>query len=157
VTHDPFRPPDPGAGGYDRPAGHQPGGYPPPGYGAPPPYGRAPRNGLGIAALVLGVLALLACWTVVGGLLFGLLAIVLGVIAWRRARRRLATNGGMAIAGVVLGVIGVVLSGLLLWVGIWLWNSDEVRTLRTCLDDAGSNQAAIDRCEREFQDQVENR
>ena len=42
-----------------------------PGYGAPL---RRPRNGLGIAALVLGLLALVLCWTIIGGIVLGLLA-----------------------------------------------------------------------------------
>ncbi len=59
------------------------GGTPPVGHGAgapdahgyPPP---PPRNGVGIAALVLGIVAFLSSWTVIGGILFGLLAIILG-------------------------------------------------------------------------------
>ncbi|MDQ4118844.1 MAG: DUF4190 domain-containing protein, partial [Actinomycetota bacterium] len=74
--------------------------------GAPAP---APRNGLGVAALILGVIAILTCWIVIGGV-FGLLAIVLGVLGAGRARRGRATNRGVSIAGVVTGAIGLVLS-----------------------------------------------
>ena len=79
---DPFAtPPERGA------AGQRPPSEPPasaPGWGAQPGgYGEAPagggsRNGLGTTALVVGILALLTSWLVVGGLL-GLVAIGLGI------------------------------------------------------------------------------
>ncbi|PWJ51211.1 protein of unknown function [Quadrisphaera granulorum] len=100
--------------GYQQPAPYQgapgqQGGYP--GYSGYPGQGGydrpAPKNGIGIAALVLGILALLSGFFVIGGL-FGLVAIVLGFIGTRRAKRGEATNRGMAITGIVLGALGVV-------------------------------------------------
>ena len=55
---------------------------------------------------VLGILALLLSWTILGGVVLGLLAIILGWVASRRARRGLASGRGMAITGIVLGVVG---------------------------------------------------
>jgi hypothetical protein len=45
-------------------------------------YGPAtrPRNGFGVAALVLGILALLLSWTIIGGVLLGALALIFGVL-----------------------------------------------------------------------------
>ena len=40
-------------------------------------------NGMAVAALVLGILAVVLFWTVVGGALLGLLAVVFGVIGAR--------------------------------------------------------------------------
>lgn len=83
--------------------------YPP---AAPPPpaYGAggsvpAPRNGLGIAALVLGILSLF-CLGFVGGIL----AVIFGRMGMKKAEQGLATNGGVAKAGFILGIIGIVLS-----------------------------------------------
>ena len=112
------------------------------------------RNGLGIAALVLGVLALLSSLFLVGGLL-GLIAIVLGVLGRGKAKRGEATNGGMAMAGIVLGVLSVIISAVVLAVGASFLNSETGSGLISCIAEAGQDQAAIDACEQEFRSEVE--
>lgn len=96
----------------EHPAAGEQGGYRGgPEYGVAPaghvPPAGPPRNGLGIAALILGILAVLTFLTLVGGVLLGLLAIVLGLVARGRVKRREATNGGVATAGVILGALGL--------------------------------------------------
>ena len=66
-----------------------------------------PRNGLGIAALALGIAALLAAWTGVGGWILGLAAEGTGLAGRRRFQRGEATNGRQARAGIVLGFLAV--------------------------------------------------
>ncbi|MFJ9522048.1 DUF4190 domain-containing protein [Kitasatospora sp. NPDC101801] len=72
-----------------------------------------PRNGLGIAAMVLGIvgalfgLAVILFWL---AWLPSLLAVIFGGIGLSYARRGLATNRGMALAGVLLGVAGLLVS-----------------------------------------------
>ncbi|KOT62964.1 MULTISPECIES: DUF4190 domain-containing protein [Streptomyces] len=74
---------------------------------------RPPRNGMGITALVLGIVSL-----VLGVLVFlfwmtwlpGLLAVIFGIIGMRHARRGLATNGTMAMVGTILGGLGLATS-----------------------------------------------
>ena len=112
------------------------------------------RNGLGIAALVLGVLALLSSLFVVGGLL-GLVAIVLGVLGRGKAKRGEATNGGMAMAGIVLGVLSVIISAVVVAVGASFLNSETGSGLVSCLANAGQDQAAIEACEQQFRSEVE--
>jgi hypothetical protein len=140
----PLPPPQAAPGGYYPPPGYPPPGYPPqqgypsgvypgpypppPGAGYPPPppqpyadYGArpaAPRNGLGIGALIAGVLSIPAAFTVFGGFILAVVAVVLGVLGHRRARTGEANNGGVAIAGIVLGVLGAILSAVLIIVGI---------------------------------------
>ncbi|WP_416875120.1 DUF4190 domain-containing protein [Kitasatospora sp. SC0581] len=88
--------------------------------GAPywPPYAMPapapqPRNGLGIAAMVLGIVGVVLGLTII---LFwlswlpALLAVVFGVIALGHVRKGLAANRAMALAGVVLGVTGLLVS-----------------------------------------------
>jgi hypothetical protein len=167
--------------GFGAPSG-QPGGYgaptgdpvgPPAGYGAPQPagygapaYGQQPgfgsphgghmpaRNGFGVAALVLGILSLPAAVTVIFGILLGVLAIIFGALGRGRAKKGEATNGGMATAGLALGIAGVVLSLLLAaFVGSLLSNSD-IGGLQDCIDEAAGDAAAEQQCAEDFEDSI---
>lgn len=143
----------------DQAQGGQYGGQPYGGqpYGAPP----ARRNGFGVAALVLGILALLGSVTVVFGLLFGLAAIVFGVLGRGRAKRGEADNGGMALAGLVLGVVSLLASvAILLIAGSLLGNllnSPEAQRLQQCLSAAGNDQARQQACQDQFQRDLQQR
>jgi len=106
------------------------------------------------AALVLGILAIVTSFTVIGGVLLGVLAIIFGVIAARRARRGLALGRGRAIAGVITGVIGVLLAVLLIAVGVSVFNSPAGKNLRNCLKDANGNQQKVQQCNDQYRDQV---
>ena len=64
-----------------------------------------PQNGMGTAALVMGLLQFV-CLGPIGSVL----AIVFGAIGIKKANRGEATNGGMAKAGLWLGIVGIVLS-----------------------------------------------
>ena len=64
-------------------------------FGVPAP----PRNGMGMAALVLGLCSIACGWVL------GLLAIIFGAIGIARANRGEATNKGQATAGLVLGIV----------------------------------------------------
>jgi hypothetical protein len=77
-------------------------------YSPPPPPGH--QNGLGTAGMVLGIIALVLFFTILVGLICGVLAIIFGVIGRKRAREGLATNGGNATAGLVTGIIAVVIT-----------------------------------------------
>lgn len=69
------------------------------------PAGAAPQNGIGTAALIMGILQFL-CLGTIGTIL----AIVFGKIGMNKAEQGLATNGGSAKAGFILGIIGAVLT-----------------------------------------------
>jgi tetrahydromethanopterin S-methyltransferase subunit E len=79
----------------------------------------SPRNGLGIAALVLGILALITSVSLVG-LLFGSLAVALGLSAWDTVVRNEATNRKTTITAIVLGVVASVIALIALAFRIWL-------------------------------------
>ncbi|MFH8346268.1 DUF4190 domain-containing protein [Streptomyces sp. NPDC018045] len=84
---------------------------PQPPMGMPPQ--QAARNGLGIAALTLGIIG-----TVSGliPLLFwlagtlGLLALIFGLVGLGRAKRGQATNKGVAVTGTIFGVLALIAS-----------------------------------------------
>lgn len=72
-----------------------------------------PRNGLGTAALVLGIIAAVFAfvpfmWWL--GFILGILATVFGLVGRGRAKRMRATNGGVALAGAITGLAGIVIS-----------------------------------------------
>lgn len=71
-----------------------------------------PRNGFGTASFVLGLLGLVFAMIPIIGVVawpMVILGLVFGLIGWRRAANGGATNKGLAIAGVVLSVAGLVL------------------------------------------------
>jgi len=72
----------------------------------------APRNGLGIAGLVLGLCGLVVGLIPlfgIGAILLGIVGLVLGLVGVQRARRRVATNTRTAVSGVVACVLAVAL------------------------------------------------
>ncbi|MGW1837228.1 hypothetical protein [Streptomyces sp. NPDC002067] len=71
-----------------------------------------PRNGYGTAALITGALGVLLGVTLVFGVLFGTLAILLGALGRARSARGEATNGRTALAGALLGCAALLLSAL---------------------------------------------
>jgi Domain of unknown function (DUF4190)/GYF domain 2 len=78
---------------------------------APPPGSTdAPRKGLAVTSLVLGILSFLTC------ILTGIPAIICGHIALSRARREPAQYGGpgMALAGLILGYVSLVMLPLVI-------------------------------------------
>jgi hypothetical protein len=101
------------------------------------------------AALVIGILSLPLLITVVGGVLAGALALILGIVAVRRMPP--GTPGrGRAVAGIVTGSIALFIGLALVVVVIALLSSHAFETFRTCLNRAGSDQSAITRCEQRF-------
>jgi hypothetical protein len=129
--------------------GPPPPGYAPlpPGYSVPPGYAPvSPKNGLGIAALVLGIIGALSglipllFW--LAGVL-GILALVFGLVGRGRAKRGEATNGKMATWGFVLGIVSMVLAVI----GIIII-ATAVKHLGNDLDCLGKaqTQAQIDAC-----------
>lgn len=158
---DPFAVPDPGAtpptAATDGPPAYgQPPGYGQvPAYGEPPPYGVAsapPRNGFGTTALICGILAVVGSITIIGGILFGTLAAVFGALGRGRAKRHEASNGSSATAGLVLGIVGLLLSAGLIAFGVSLLNSDDGQQLKDCLTNAGPDSSAQEKCRTEFED-----
>ena len=84
-----------------------------------PPAHTSPKNGVGYAALALGILALITSALLVG-LLFGSLAVTLGLAGLDAVTDNEATNRKSAIAAVVLGVVAIVISLAALVFRIWL-------------------------------------
>jgi ABC-type phosphate transport system permease subunit len=78
----------------------------------------APRNEFGVVSLILGAVALMTCWLLIGVPL-GIAAVITGDTARRRVQRGEANNPRTAIAGIVLGAIAIV-AGLVA-IGYYSW------------------------------------
>jgi hypothetical protein len=111
-----------------------------------------PRNGMGIAALVLGIVGFLSAVIVVGGVL-GIVAVVLGIVALGRVRRGEANNRGVAIIGIVAGALAIVIAAGAL--ALIISNADEIEDLGDCLEDANTEQERDD-CANRFEDEIED-
>ncbi len=84
-------------------------GYnPPPGGSANGYYGQPPSQGFGIASMVCGILALVTCCIWCLSVPLGIVSIVLGILQIQKK-----TAKGMAIAGIVCSVIGILLTALI--------------------------------------------
>jgi heme/copper-type cytochrome/quinol oxidase subunit 2 len=113
------------------------------------------RNGLGTAALVVGIIALITCWTVIGGILLGLLAIIFGFVGRGRAKRGEASNGGAAIAGVVLGLVSLIVAVVIVAAGatFFIHHKKDINNLQSCLNNATS-QSQKNSCNQQFKSSV---
>lgn len=93
-------------------------GTPPP--PPPPPYGSAPqgsgepqRSTLSLIALITGIVGVIpCCW---GFVVVSIAAIVLGYLGLNETKTGAKTGKGMAKAGLILGIVGVLL-GVLYWI-----------------------------------------
>lgn len=112
-------------------------------------------NAMAIAALVLGIGAILLFWTVFGGIVLGLLAVIFGIIGARKARGGRAPHGKMAIIGAVLGALGLVASGVIIAIGASVLNSDEFKNFDDCVQNA-KTQSERDACAEDFGRDINN-
>lgn len=113
--------------------------YPPApdnGPGAAPPYAmgdypqqRPTGNGMAVAALVLGISSLALFFLAPFTAVLAILAIVFGAIGLNRSRKRGAPKRGLAIAGLILGCVGLVTSVILFVIGL--------QARERCKDDIG--------------------
>lgn len=109
---------------------------------------------MAVAALVLGIIGLLISWIPVLGLLLPVLALIFGILGLNRAKRGEAGNRGLAIAGIVLGGIGLAIALLITILGVAVFNSDEFRNFTDCLASADTPEDEAN-CQRLFQQNFE--
>jgi len=70
-------------------------------------------NGLAVAGLVVGIVAVVLCWFPFVNWVLGILAIIFGGVGLSKANRIGGKNKGMAIAGLILGLVGLILGTVL--------------------------------------------
>jgi hypothetical protein len=135
----PYGPPQPGAQQYGQPYGPgtapypgvpYPGaGYGPPGY----PPAAAPTSGLAVASLVCGIVGLLLG---PAGLLTEVPALFMGMTALRRIPQRGEQGRGLALAGVILSVAGMILA--VVWIIFIVYLIHKVNDLNNSASQFGA-------------------
>ncbi|MCW2545233.1 MAG: hypothetical protein JWM40_2785 [Frankiales bacterium] len=110
------------------------------------------RNGVGTAALILGIASVVLCLLVV----LGPLAVVFGIVGRNRVARRQADNGSSAVTGIVLGIIGMLLSTLLIVAAVRFFQSEEFKRFDAC-DKAASTTEQQNTCAQHLIDELFNR
>jgi uncharacterized protein DUF4190 len=143
---------------YHHQPGLSPGGSPP-----PPPYYRyppppvEPKNGLGIASLVLAIVALLSVWTVFIAIVVGPAAVVVGFIGRGRVRRGIANNGGVAIAGIALGALAIIVGVAFIPIYTVVWNDVGGGDYIDCIQKANNDRLEEQRCADQFRQNVQDK
>lgn len=86
-------------------------------------FAHRPTCGLAITSMVLGIIGILSCYF---GLLFGGIGVIFGHISMGKFKQDPNLGGrGMAIAGLVTGYIGILISVLIIISIIFAANSDS--------------------------------
>lgn len=142
--------PPPPAYPYSYPAPGQYPTYPPP---APTP---VLKNGAGIAALVVAIAGIVTALSVIGGVGLGLVAVVLGIVGRGRAKRGEADNGGVALAGIVVGAVAVIAGIGCIFVYVGIWRTAGGGDYVACMTKAGSEAEAQQQCTERFREHFEN-
>lgn len=109
------------------------------------------KNGLGTAALILGIASIPFCGLVIPGVL----AVVFGLVGRARAKRGQANNGGVALAGLITGLVGLALSALLIVGLVKLIGSPAFDRFNACYDSAQTS-AQQDACVKTLVDDLFN-
>lgn len=76
----------------------------------PPAQTAPPRNGLGLAGFILGLIGILVSFIPVVGVVawpLVIVGLVLSIVGFMRVNKGVANNKGLAIAGMVLSVVGL--------------------------------------------------
>ncbi len=112
-------------------------------------------NWLGTTALVMAIVGLILCWSVFGGVIFGVMAIIVGVNARGRVRRGEATNGSVATSGIALGVLAVVVSLAVIAIWVRLYQEVDAPAYVDCVAKTSDQQGA-EKCADELRQRVQH-
>jgi hypothetical protein len=141
---------------YQQP-GPSPVGYPPPPYYGYPPRPVEPKNGLGVASLVLAIVALLSVWTVFVAVVLGPAAMVVGFLGRARVRRGIANNGGVAIAGIALGALAIIVGVAFIPIYTVVWKDVGGGDYIDCIQKANNDRLQEQRCADQFRQNVQDK
>jgi hypothetical protein len=81
-----------------------------------------PQNQFGVASVILGLVALMTCWLMIG-VPFGVAAVITGDLGRGRVKNGDANNPRTAMTGIVLGAVAIA-AGLAA-IGYWAWKDTQ--------------------------------
>jgi hypothetical protein len=112
--------------------------------------GTAGTDGVAVAALIVGILALLVSWIPVLGAIGGIVALVLGLVARNRIKKSGAGGNGMAVTGIVTGAVSIAINIAIIAFFVIAGGDffDEVSTYVECVEETG-DQAE---CQRQLEE-----
>lgn len=122
---------------------------PPTAYPPPPLHVQAPRNGLAIASLVLGIVGIVVGLPLFTGFLaviLGVIGLILGLVNRSRLRSRVSDASGMTLAGIITSAIAILigLGGFLVIAGAGQLVQDEFS--ETCTQIVGPGEPTPPEC-----------
>lgn len=138
---------------------HDPGGAPLP---AQYPAVRAPLptakrgNWLASSAFAVAVIALALCWSIVGGVFFAVVSVVLALSARASVGRGHADNAPVATASIALSVVAIVVSLAVIPIWVRIYHDVDMTSYLTCMSRA-SDPPRIDQCGLELRQRVDDR
>ena len=132
-----------------------PGSAPP-----PPPQPTRRRNGVGTAALVVGIVSLVLAVLIIFAALaipLGIIAAILGGIGMSRASKGEADNRGHALTGLITGLLAIVVAFVIgiSFIALISEHQSDLRKFGTCMNDT-DNDTERARCFRQLGDRLED-
>jgi uncharacterized membrane protein HdeD (DUF308 family) len=118
------------------------------------------RNGMGVAALVVGVVALVLALLVLFfpiAAVLGIVAIILGLVGMGRARRGEADNRGQALAGLLTGLVALLIA-VFFTVSIGAFfaeHQNDFRRMGNCMVGAGDRHQERRECVETLTEQID--
>ncbi|MBO0729899.1 MAG: DUF4190 domain-containing protein [Acidimicrobiaceae bacterium] len=108
------------------------------------------KNGLGVAGMVCGIIGLVFGFIPLFGIFFavplGILGVVFGAVGLRRVSRQEANNRGVAIAGLVTGILALIV-GFILFAAIYSATNqlhNDLNNISTNSSNFQQNQQRVD-------------
>ena len=86
---------------------------------------KSSNNNFGVASFILGILSIVLFFTIIPGIILGILGIVFGFI------QRKKSKNNWAIWGIILSILGLVLAFLLIWL-IFSWINGLKELIENC-------------------------
>jgi hypothetical protein len=106
---------------------------------------------------VVAIAGLVTALSVLGGIALGALAVVFGILGRGRVKRQEADNGGVAVAGIVLGVLAIVAGIASIFIYVSIWKTAGGDEYVNCMTKAGPDPSLHQRCTERFRKHFENR
>lgn len=107
-------------------------------------------------AIAAAIAALAVCWSVVGGIAFAAVAILLAAAARRNIRRGTADNDPVAVAGLALAVLAIVMSLAVIPIWARLYTDVDVPKYVACVG-AATDPPRIEQCGVELRQRIDEK